>query len=179
MPMGRFQCIFASNEPFHGFHLGYDDERGLHARMWEARLDMNGDAIHGDLSTPSGIPVLFGHNAHKQAIGRVVSMGFGQGKMRGVMELSEDDLMRFLAGGFASLLAGINTGLSPGFVFLDGLPTMELREGTEEAPDIRRYPKMEAREVSLTSIPKLKQAGIVRRLDAPTPAEDEGSNDGE
>ena len=176
MPMGRFECIFATDEPFHEFYLGYDEDKGWGPRKWEARLDMDSDAIHGDLSTPSGIPVLFGHKAHKQAVGRVVSLGFGQGKMRGVIELSEDDLMRFLAGGFASLLAGINSGLSPGFVFLDGLPTMELREGTDDEPDIREYPKMECREISLTSLPRLKQAGILRRLDAPVTSE--GAEDG-
>ena len=183
MPMGKFECIFATEERFHDFYLAWDEDKGIHVRKWEARLDMSSDAIRGDLSTPAGIQVLFGHNPDKQAVGRVIRMGFGGGLCRGVIELSEEDLKRHLAGGFDALEAGINSGLSLGFKFLDGIPTMEKREGTDEDPDIRKYPKMDARELSLTSLPRLPHAGIVRRLDAaetePDTAMAEGARDGE
>ena len=183
MPKAKFECIFATDEPFHGFYTAYNEDKGIHVRKWESRLDMSSDAIHGDLSTPSGIQVLFGHDMEKQSVGRVLSMGFGGGQCRGVIELSEEDLKRHVAGGFEALAARINNGLSLGFIFLDGLPTMEIREGTDDDPDIREHPKMEVRELSLTSIPRLAHAGIVRRLDAaelePEPAMAGEATDGE
>ena len=183
MPMARFECVFATSEAFYGFYIAYNEDKGFHDRKWQARLEMNNDAIDGNLSTPAGIQVLFGHNSEKQAVGRVISMSFGGGLCRGVIELSEEDLKRHVAGGFDALMAGVNNGLSLGFVFVDGLPAMEEREGTDDDPDIRKYPRMEVREVSLTSVPRLKHAGIVRRLDAAEPepeaAKAQGADDGE
>ena len=166
MATARFECIFATDEPFHGFRLAYDEDEGFKLRKWEARLTMSADAIHGDLSTPAGIQVLFGHDQERQSVGRVLSMGFGDGMCRGVIELNEDDLKSVVAGGFDALENGINSGLSLGMTYLDGMPKFEAKEGTDDEPDILEYPKMEAREVSLTSVPRLKQAGIVRRMES-------------
>ena len=100
--------------------------------------------------------------------------------MLGNIELSETDLQTAIAGGFAALEAGINSGLSAGFMFLD-LPrvSVEKGEGTTEKPDIVKYGHLELREISLTSIPRLKDAGIVQRLDGAdlTPEMAEGDGD--
>ena len=139
--------------------------------MWEASLPMNSDMIHADLETPSGIQVMFGHNPYRQSVGRVVSASFANGQMRGVIELNEKDLESAIAGGFAALAAGVNTGLSAGFMFMDTPPiTVEKGEGTKEKPDIRKYGELDWCEISLTAVPRLKHAGIVRRLGGPDPA---------
>ena len=180
MAKAKFECIFATDEPFRGFDLGYDEDKGFHLRTWEARLPMSSDMIFADIGTPSGIQVLFGHNPYRQSVGRVVSASFANGQMRGVIELNEKDLESAIAGGFEALAAGVNIGLSAGFVFLDNPPmTVEKGEGTKEKPDIRKYGQMDWIEISLTAIPRLKQAGIVRRIGEPdpTPNADEGDLD--
>ena len=168
MAKAEYECIFATDEPFRGYSLVYDEDKGFHLRLWEARLPMSADMIFADLETPSGVQVLFGHNPYRQSVGRVVSASFANGKMRGVIELSEKDLESAIAGGFAALAAGLNNGLSAAFMFLDNPPiTVEKGEGTKEKPDIHNYGHMEWMEISLTAIPRLKQAGIVKRLGGP------------
>ena len=100
---------------------------------------MSADAIHGDLSTPAGIQVLFGHDQERQAVGRVLSMGFGDGQCRGVIELNEDDLKTAVAGGFESLESGINNGLSLGLTYLDGEPKLRCGRGHGRRP---RHPRV-------------------------------------
>ena len=171
MPKAEYECIFATDEPFRGYDDGYDEDKGWHLRLWEGRLPMSADMISGDLETPSGIQVLFAHNPYRQSVGRVVSASFAHGQMRGVMELSEKDLESAIAGGFEALAAGVNNGLSVSLNYVDNPPfTVEKGEGTKEKPDIREYGHMEWLEVSLTAVPRLKQAGIVRRLGEPDPA---------
>ena len=118
MAKAEYECIFATDEPFRGYDFGYDEDKGFHLRLWEARLPMNSGMIFADFKTPSGIQVLFGHNACRQSVGRVVSASFANGQMRGVIELSEKDLESAIAGGFAALAAGVNNGLSAGFTVL-------------------------------------------------------------
>ena len=62
MAKAEYECIFATDEPFRDYGWGYDEDKGLHLRLWEGRLPMNADMIFADLETPSGIQVLFGHN---------------------------------------------------------------------------------------------------------------------
>ena len=165
MPMAEYECIFATDEPFRGFRLVYDEDEGFKVRVYEARLPISADMIFADLDTPSGVQILFAHNGYQQSLGRAVDIRFAGGQMRGVIELSERDLESAIAGGFAALDAGVNTGISGGFMFLDNPPTsMEKGEGTAEKPDIVKYGRLEVREFSLTAIPRLKQAGIIRRL---------------
>ena len=170
MPKGKFLCVFADDSVFHGYGYGYDEDRGFHERMWQARLPMSANMIHADLSTPSGVQVMFGHNPYRQSVGRVLSVAFKGGRMIGEIELNEDDLKSAIAGGFEALAAGINSGLSAGFMFLDLPRTKTTKgEGTSDDPDKVEYGRLELREVSLTSIPRLTNAGIVRRLDATEP----------
>ena len=76
MPKAKFECIFATNEKFRGYSIGYDEDRGFHERMWESSLPMNADMIFADLSTPSGVQVMFGHNPYRQSVGRVLDVRF-------------------------------------------------------------------------------------------------------
>ena len=119
---------------------------------------MSADMIHADLSTPSGVQVMFGHNPYRQSVGRVQSVVFKGGRMIGEIELSEDDLKSAIAGGFEALAAGINSGLSAGFMFLDLPRTKTTKgEGTSDDPDKVEYGRLEFREVSLTSIPSVDE----------------------
>ena len=170
MPTARFECVFATDEKFRGYSYGYDEDRGFHERMWQASLPMSADMIFADLSTPSGVQVMFGHNPYRQSVGRVLSVRFSGGKMVGEIEINEDDLKSAIAGGFESLAMGINSGLSAGFMFLDLPRTKTTKgEGDSDDPDIVEYGRLELREVSLTNIPRLTGAGIVRRLDSTEP----------
>ena len=92
--------------------------------------------IFADFDTPSGVQVCFSHDPYsRQSVGRVVSAKFAGGKMRGVVELSDADVRSAIAGGLASLDAGVNNGLSCGFNFLDFPPTkLEKGEGTQTSP---------------------------------------------
>ena len=167
MAMRKYFCVFADDSPFRGYHLGYDEDEGFQIRMWEARLPMSADKMFGDLSTPSGIQVMFAHDAGRQSVGRVVSMRFEGKRLVGEIELSEEDVAAVIAGGCDALEAGINPGLSCGFVFLENPPTkMKQVDGSTEKPDKMTYGRLELREVSLTNIPRLKNAGIIRRLDS-------------
>ena len=95
----------------------------------------------------------------------MVEAKFVAGQMRGVIELSEKDLESAIAGGFEALAAGVNNGLSVSLNYVDNPPfTVEKDEGTKEKPDIREYGHMEWLEVSLTAMPRLRQAGIIKRL---------------
>ena len=166
MPKAKYECTFATDELFRGFRFCYDEDKGFHVRVYEARLPISADMIFADFSTPSGVQVLFAHNGYSQSVGRVTEAKFDKGRLHGVIELSETDLKSVIAGGFEALDAGVNNGLSCGFSFLDWPPTkMEKGEGTAEKPDKVTYGKLEWRELSLTAIPRLKQAGIIRRLE--------------
>ena len=165
MPMAEYECIFATDEPFRGYRLAHNEDDGFQVRVYEARLPISEDMIFADFSTPSGVQVLFVHNGYRQSVGRVVEAKFAKGRMHGIIELSETDLKSAIVGGFAALDAGINNGLSCGFNFLDFPPTkLEKGEGTAKKPDKVKYGKLEWRELSLTAIPRLKQAGLIRRL---------------
>ena len=131
--------------------------------------------IFADFDTPSGVQVYFSHGGITPASqsGAWCRRSSRAARCDGVIELSEPDLRTAIAGGFASLDAGVNNGGSAGFAFLDYPPTkLEKGEGTTEKPDIVKYGRLEWREWSLTGIPRLKQAGIIRRLGPAEPAPD-------
>ena len=178
MAMREYECLFADDTPFRTWRFCYDEDKGFHVRVAEVRLKVDANTIFADLSTPSGVQVLFSHDSWMQAMGRVTDMRFSGGKMSGVIELSEKDLERHLAGGFTALEAGVNSGLSAGFTFLDYPPVkLEKGEGTEEKPDKIVYGRLECREISLTAIPRLKNAGIKRRLGGNEPEPEPGQGD--
>ena len=167
MPMREYSAIFATDEPFRGWRMAYDEEDGFEIREYEARLPMSADKIFANLDTPSGVQVMFAHDQFRQSVGRISSIVFNDGKMQGIIELSEKDLESAIAGGFDALESGVNNGLSVGLTFLENPPIKF--EKRKDKPDKATFGKMELREVSLTSIPRLKQAGIVRRMGGAEP----------
>ena len=88
MAIREYECIFATDEPFRGWRLAYDEDEGFQVRMYEARLPMSADSIFADLNTPSGIQMMAYHDADRQSVGRVLSMSFSKGILRGVRELT-------------------------------------------------------------------------------------------
>ena len=93
MASAEYECIFATDEPFRGYRLSYNEDDGLQVRVWEARLPISADMIFADFDTPSGVQVCFSHDPYsRQSVGRVVSAKFAGGKMRGVVELSDADV---------------------------------------------------------------------------------------
>ena len=52
MPMAEYECIFATNEPFRGYRFCYDEDKGFHVRVYEARLPISADMIFADFDTP-------------------------------------------------------------------------------------------------------------------------------
>ena len=92
--------------------------------------------------------------------------------MIGEIELNEDDLKSAIVGRVRGAgAAGINSGLSAGLMYT-GLPRTKMTrgEGTPDDPDKLKILSvdgpLELREMSLTNIPRLTNAGILRRLDA-------------
>lgn len=168
MPIREYLGRAASEEKFIGRYLAYDGESGkLEERMYEGQLQVKPDKMFADLSTPNGIPVLWQHgtfDGYGPAVGTVTDLWFENGSLMMKLELSEEAVEQFAAGGLEDLEAGLNRGLSVGLQFLDN-PAIKL-EKRDKGPDQLTYGRVAVLEVSLTPVPRIRNAGIIRRLDA-------------
>ena len=183
MAMIEYEARFASEMPFVGRRWARDpDDDRYSIRLFEGRLQCDPAHMFADVNSPSGIQVLWAHGSwfgDSQAVGRVLDMGFKNKELVGTMGVRDEDLRQFVAGGVDALKDQVNTGLSIGVQFLEQPPvTWDMGKGTREKPDKMTYGMLRVMEVSLTPIPRVGNAGILKRLGGEEPAPtDERPND--
>lgn len=170
--MHEYEVVFATSTPFFEWFWSYDREKERYLpRLTACTLDLRPSKLFAKLDTPAGVGVLWRHGdwmGQAPAVGRVRKMETGDGRCTGVIAVSEALLGRFAPDGVESLDKGVNAGISLGFRALEypwGVFTRG--EGTFEKPDRMQYGRILVREASLTPVPRILDAGVVRKLSGP------------
>ena len=185
MALTEFECRFASEMPFVGMYAAWDSDKEKRVqRMVVGKLTCTPEMIFAKLGTPSGVPVLWGHGpilGLSPAVGRVLSMGYGNKEILGTIGVRDEDLRQYMAGGVDALNDGVNRGLSVGLRAREpSFLRLKTFDGTREKPDRLSFGMADIIEVSLTPNPQIADAGILARLggeDAPAPTEEEVENE--
>ena len=76
--------------------------------------------------------------------------------------MSNLELLGYMASGTNGIDKGINSGLSIGFLPLED-PKLKQNKGTKADPDRINWGKLHVLEASLTPVPALANAGILKR----------------
>ena len=166
-------CLFCDETKFVGrrYSYSYDEEKEryvLKERLYEARLQVDPEHMFAErLKSRNGIQVLWSHGSwfdDYQSFGRVLTMEFAGKKLVGDASLSEDGVLKYVAGGLDVVEKGINSGFSVGVRFLD-VPAVswQMRDGTREKPDQLLFGAVQIEEISLTPMPRLYTAGLGAR----------------
>lgn len=172
--MEVFPARFASEKPFYSAHYPYDEEmRTYRRRVLAVYLKCDPEHLFAELDTPNGIQLCCYHEYNRQSVGRVLTMEFKRKELVGTVGVEDVDLRSVVAGGIPSLKAGIQRGLSIGADFIESPPyELEMRKGNRARPDKLTYGALKIREVTLTSVPRIYNAGILGDIQMDTTATD-------
>ena len=170
----RYSVIYATEDTFDYRYGRWVEGKGYEVRWMRARLDLSPGKVSASVDALAGVPVAWAHDiggwslfgTPVGAVGRVMSMGTRAKQLVGELIVSGRELATHMAGGLDDLDHGINAGLSIGFQQL-GPPKITRADGTREKPDRMVFGAIRIIEASLTPIPQLKQAGIVKRVETP------------
>ena len=158
---------FATEDPWRLRLWSYDPEKRTYAPRWTAfRLKLSPRTVAADLGTPAGVPVYWNHMSWiSGALGRVQTMRAENQKLTGTFSLSSVALAGW-GTSFAQIDAGMNSGLSVGVRLIDQ-PTFKRAKGDDggswDKPDEVMYGRVVVKELSLTPMPMIEQAGVTGR----------------
>ena len=162
--MGLYEGTCATQEQWRLSYYHRDEEGYYRRRHAACSLTIGAESIIAHLGTPAGVPMYFNHMGWwSGSLGRLMKAEAKSAKLVGEMAINNLDLLSWVPGGLVSIERGLNAGLSIGFLPLQP-PTITMKAGTPDDPDMIKYGKIHLKEVSLTPNPALPGAGITKTL---------------